>query len=106
MNVTLLNPSNNWQTFNANAYLEISFLYTDKKDKNKQWLRTRPLQLKMDVFQKQPTNYFNILFSNQYLTENSNTFYDELIIKLVERNEAEPVEWMIEYESNLVDEII
>jgi hypothetical protein len=99
LNATLIKPETNWQSAIGNAYLEISFSYTDEIDKNKQWSRVQPLNLLINQYQNQPIKSFNIVFTSEYLS-NSNNFYDHLSIKLVERNITEPVEWRIEYECN------
>jgi hypothetical protein len=99
LNATLIKPETNWQSAIGNAYLSISFSYTDEIDKNKQWGRFQPLNLLINQYQNQPIKSFNIVFTSEYLS-NSNNFYDHLSIKLVERNITEPVEWHIEYECN------
>lgn len=104
LSATLLNQADNWQSIVGNAYLEISFSYTDETDKTKQWKKTEPLNFTINVFQKQPIIHLNKVFINEYLS-NGNNFYNQLSIKLIERNTAKPVEWGIEYGSNLLDDI-
>jgi hypothetical protein len=103
LNAILINPRNNWQSLLGNDYLEICFSYTDENDK--QWCRVQPLNLLINKYQKQTIISFNKAFASEYLT-NSNNFYNHLSIKLVERNFKEPVEWQVEYESNLLVEIL
>ena len=105
LNATLINPETNWQNVVGNAYLEICFSYTDENDKNKQWCRVQPLNLLINQYQKQPVIFFNKIFSGDYLPNSSN-FYNHLAIKLVERNIAEPIEWLIEYECSLMEKIL
>ena len=105
LNAILINPKNNWQNAVGNAYLEICFSYTDEIDTNKQWSRSQPLNLLINQYQKHPIIFLNNVFTGDYLFKSSN-FYNHLVIKLVERNIAEPVEWRIEYESSLMVEIL
>ena len=103
LNASLLNHIHNWQTVAGDAYLEINFSYTDEMNKSKQLIKAQPLNLLIDAFQKQPVIYLNEIFVSGNLN-NSNNFYNQLSIKLIERNKTEPIEWKIEYDSNLLKE--
>lgn len=73
-------------------------------DKTKKWIKTQSLNLSIDVLRKQPIIHYNKVFVSAFLS-NSKNFYNQLSIKLTERNETKPVEWRIEYENNLLEEV-
>jgi hypothetical protein len=104
LSATLLSNINNWQLWVGNAYIEICFLYSDEAYPSRESGLARPLNLLVDAVQKQPIIQYNLVCSNSHVA-NSNHFYNKLSIKLVERKHTKPVEWKIEYESNLLKEI-
>ncbi len=104
LRATPLNEAINWPTLADNTYLEISFSYTNESAKSKQWIQVRPLNLLIDVFQKQTVIQLNKVFYSSNLI-NTNHFYNKLFIKLIDRNYTVSTDWRIEYDSHLLTEI-
>jgi hypothetical protein len=103
VNATLLNSLDNYTLLDDNAYLEITFTFTNEDNPSKLYGLTRPLNLRLNKAQQQTTIHFNKLINNSTIT-NTNIYYQKLSIKLVERKNTLPQAWSIIYEPYFLEE--